>query len=238
MRRRGYAVVFALVLLAALVGGFVGGRFLSRRLQADFGPSATWTPPTPTAAGVVQPPTVTPFPVAQPTRTPTRVGLVVPTPVGVEPIPTVATSISPTEAAPSENSAPSDADMTPTPTSTVLPDAPPTPAFQFALVGNVKHTAGDCPGSYILGQVSDRAGKPLPDVQLLLSDEYGNQERKMTKSGADAGRYDFPLFPPPRRFFLTVVDASGRPLSAQVEIAHGVGVNPSATCHWVYWRQQ
>ena len=46
MRQRGYLIAFVLVLLTACVGGFFGGRFLIRRLQQDFGPQATWAPPT------------------------------------------------------------------------------------------------------------------------------------------------------------------------------------------------
>ena len=46
MRQRGYLIAFVLVLLIACVGGFVGGRFLIRRLQQDFGSQATWAPPT------------------------------------------------------------------------------------------------------------------------------------------------------------------------------------------------
>ena len=75
-------------------------------------------------------------------------------------------------------------------------------------------------------------------MRLRLADEYGNEEFKMTKGGADAGRYDFPIFGPPRRFYLSVVDGSARPLSTQVEIPHGVGADAQAQCHWVDWRRQ
>ena len=86
--------------------------------------------------------------------------------------------------------------------------------------------------------MTDRSGAPLPDVRLRLVDEYGNEEFKITKGGADAGRYDFPIFGPPRRFFLSVVDGSTRPNSPQIEVPHGVGADAQAQCHWVDWRRQ
>jgi hypothetical protein len=103
----------------------------------------------------------------------------------------------------------------------------------------VRHTAGDCPGAYILGHVTDAQGAPLANVRLRLTDEYGNQQTQTTKSGAgEVGRYDFPLFGPPRRFYLSVVDAQDRPLSPVIEIPHGVGAAPQATCHWADWRRR
>jgi len=78
----------------------------------------------------------------------------------------------------------------------------------------------------------------LSDIRLVLVDEYGNQDVKLTKSGADAGRYDFPIFGPPRKFYLTVVDGNEQPISPQVEILHGLGANAQATCHWIDWRRQ
>jgi hypothetical protein len=133
-----------------------------------------------------------------------------------------------------------------TPTPTVTPTATAAPATNaraaddaFALVRPVRNSTGDCPGSYILGSVVDPFGAPLPGVSLRLADEYGNQQIQKTKQGAgEAGRYDFPLFGPPRRFFLSVVDSQGRPLSREVEIPHGVGPAASAQCHWADWKRQ
>ena len=86
--------------------------------------------------------------------------------------------------------------------------------------------------------MTDPGGAALPEVRLRLADEYGNEESKMTKGGADAGRYDFPIFGPPRRFYLSVVDGNARPLSTRTEIPHGVGADAQAQCHWVDWRRQ
>lgn len=226
MRRRGFMAVLLLVLLAACAGGFLGGRYLISRLQRDFVPGATWAPPTTAAGGnrqataIAGGPTsdVRPSPTAQVIRTP------------VPPVKTLSVEATVT--------------LTSTPTETEKPAATSTlvSAFPFRLARSVRHTVGDCPGSpqaYILGQVTDRTGKPLAEVRLLLDDEYGNQARSVTKSGqADAGRYDFPISGPARRFFLTLVDANGRALSPRVEIEHGRGTNAQATCHWADWQRQ
>ncbi len=235
MRQRGYLVAFVFVLLAAGAGGFWGGRFLIRRLQQDFGSQATWAPPTasssPQEGDATQVavanalPTVSALRSTQPapaTPVATRILVTVPAPAGGEtPIP--------------EAIAP---EPIPTETETALPTPSPTAAFPFLLARPIRHSTGDCPGSYVLGLVTDRGGAPLPEVRLRLADEYGNEEFKVTKGGTDAGRYDFPLFGPPRRLYLSVVGVSGHPLSPRVEIPHGVGADAQATCHWADWRRQ
>ena len=233
--RRGYLVAFVLVLLVACIGGFFGGRFLIRRLQQDFGAQTTWAPPTvtlqagegqvtPTSALTVRP-GPSPSSAARPipaTAAPARIVVTVPAPEGVEP-PSVETATS---------------EPTPSETAAVFPSPSPMATFPFLLARPVRHSTGDCPGNYILGLVTDRGGTPLPDVRLLLADEYGNQEVKVTKSGSDAGRYDFPLFGPPRRFYLSVTDSGGHPISPRIEISHGVGADAQATCHWADWQRQ
>ena len=239
MRQRGYLIAFVLVLLIACVGGFFGGRFLMRRLQQDFGPQATWAPPTaspPPQTGDSTPVatanarlTASPAGGTQPVlATPirTRILVTVPAPPGVE---TPASDMTSPEPEP---------EPTPTETETVSPSPSPVAALPFLPARPVRHSTGDCPGAYILGLVTDRSGAPLPDVRLRLADEYGNEEFKTTKGGADAGRYDFPIFGPPRRFSLTVVDGSARPLSMPVEIPHGLGADAQAQCHEVDWRRQ
>ncbi len=108
----------------------------------------------------------------------------------------------------------------------------------FELVRPLRHSTGDCPGSYVLGSVTDAADRPLPDVRLTLVDEWGNAAAAVSKSAAgEIGRYDFPLFGA-RRYYLTVVDATGRPISERIEIEHGIGLNAAATCHWADWRRR
>ncbi len=238
MRQQGYTIVFVLVLLLACAGGFFGGRLVLQQVQQDFGRASGWTPQVSTplvqeTRSVLLP--VTPVFTSTSQPRPTATTLVVAAPVeatamAVE-IPLVV-----------EASTPVTGDLTtpaPNATETATPAASPQPAFPYGLARPVRHTAGDCSGNYVLGQVTDRTGSPLPNIRLNLVDEWGNQATAISKAGqGDLGRYDFPLYGAARRFFLTVVDAAGRPMSAEVEIRHGLAPNADATCHWVDWRRQ
>lgn len=232
MRRYGYIIAFIAVLLVAGIGGFFGGRLLLDRLQRDFAPpSAGWTPAAPTpVAQTGAGPTLAPPQAVPPTLPPgpTATVLVVPSPAGVSTLqpaaPTLAPGATATETA------------SPTPSPTAEESSTPAPVYPYALARPVRYSAGDCPGTYILGQVTDRAGNPLPDVRLYLVDQYGNAATAVSKSSAgDAGRYDFPIGGPARRFFLTVIDAGGQQLSPREEIGFGLAPNPQATCFWADW---
>lgn len=241
MRHRGYAIAFAGVLLLACVGGFFGGRLLLERVQQDFAPRAGWTPQAPTPAGQVSEqsaPPVAPTSAAQSPRS-TAATLVAPTPAGVPPAVLPPTETPASVAGPATPGLDGAATLAPSATETASPIPSPRPAFPYVLARAVRHTTGDCAGKYVLGQVTDRGGSPLPNIRLKLVDEYGNPAIAVSKAGAgDLGRYDFPLFGVPRRFYLTVVDGADQPLSAEVEIRHGLAPNADATCHWVDWRRQ
>lgn len=234
MRQRGYVIAFVVVLLLACVGGFVGGRLLLERLQGDFAPRAGWTPqPAASVAAGDAPasPTNAPEGTATQAPRPTATMLIVPAPADVLAVPVE----SPVVTLPAVEET-----VIPTPDATEMVLQTPTIQLAYPFVAqSVRHSAGDCGGSYVLGQVTDRGGSSLSGVRLKLVDEYGNPASAITKAGqADLGRYDFPLFGPPRRFYLTVVDAAGQPLSADVEIRHGLPPHADATCHWVDWRRQ
>jgi len=259
MRRSGYAVLFAVVVLTSCAVAFLAGRYAYQRLRQDFQVRAAWTPPAANvAATTLEPPQVTEVAQAGGTRIPSatsrpfRITVAAPngTPVGSG-APAAGDTPAPQHPEPSATapqSAPEAAAAAePSATGTAGPDVTATPTaseaqagrFEFGLSRPVRNSSGDCPqGAYILGVVSDDAGKPLPGVRVWLVDEWGNQDTKVTKDAApDTGRYDFPLFGPPRRFYLTVVDGSGHPISPRVEVSHGIGANASATCHWVDWRR-
>lgn len=236
MRRRGYAIAFALVLLLACVGGFFGGRLLLERLQQDFVPRPGWTPQLTEepATGEATAPPAAPATVAVAQPRPTATTLVVATPTGVPPV-----QAKPSDTPPPAAATPGAGTAQPEETETASPTPSPHAAFAYALAQPVRHTTGDCPGVYVLGLVTDRAGNSLPNIRLKLVDEYGNLATAVSKSGQDdLGRYDFPLSGPPRRFYLTVVDEAGGALSAEIEIRHGLEPDAEATCHWVDWRRQ
>ncbi len=239
MAKRGYGLAFLIVLLAACAAAFFGGRYLLRNFQGGALSGGGWAPPdqrtaTPVAgapvAAAAVPPTaqvpagrpadftpdlsrVTVVPFASPT--PTAVARPV-----VAPVQTRSAAVAET--------------ATPEPLPTPL-----LPSTEYVAAGPVRYSTGDCPGNYILGRVTGPNGNPLPDVRLLLVDEYGNAEAKFSKAGAnEAGQYDFPLFGGHRRFYLSIADSGGNPLSPVVEIDYGVGANPQATCHRLDWRKQ
>ena len=145
MRQRGYLIAFVLVLLIACVGGFVGGRFLIRRLQQDFGSQDTWAPPTVAASaqtgGATPGAAANARPTSSPSRStppvlatpiPTRILVTVPAPAGVE--------------TPASDAASPEPEPTPTETETAAPSPSPAAAFPFLLARPVRHSTGDCPG--------------------------------------------------------------------------------------------
>lgn len=247
MARRAYALLFVIILLLAGIAGVFGARFLLTRLQGDFEPRPAWTPSAEAATEVTEPVTTpaNPTPDAPassddtPTLRPTATILVVATPADVAALP-------PTETPAFDVSGQPGAVLTPdaslaegTPTETATPDEDQPSAFPYILAEPVRDTAGDCPGNYVLGQVTDRAGNPLPEIRLRLVDEYGNVQYAVSKPGpGDKGLYDFPVTGPPRRLTLTVVDAGDGPLSEGIQISHQVGDNSDATCHWVDWQRR
>jgi hypothetical protein len=231
MNRTIVSLVFLVTVLALCGGAFAIGRWV-----APITPEAAVRPP-----GWTPPGTASPIPEARgiavtPSLSPPRLTNTVPAPTPSQ-TRTIATSTIGPKDRPGQTPT---AVTSPTPTASTTP----TPGTRstdtaFALVRPVRNTAGDCPGAYVLGSVIDQAGRPIPDVSLRLTDEYGNEQTQMTKKvPSELGRYDFPLFGPPRRFFLTVIDAQGRPLSAVVEIPHGLGSTAEAKCHWADWQRQ
>jgi hypothetical protein len=240
MRQRGYVIAFVVVLLVGCLGAFVGGRLLWQNIQGGSSAAGAWTPPVDIAA-------VTAAPVSVAATTPVAAQPGNPTPPAVIRM-TLTQVVPPTVVIPTPDLS------TPTPdpfAPTMVPYRPLTPTLpvtvtvttipagvEYVLANPVRHSNGDCPGNYILGHVMDAQGNPLPNVTLQLVDEYGNRETKVSKGGNEAGRYDFPLFGPPRKFTVAVVDANGDLLSPQVQVPVGSGPAADMTCHWVDFRKR
>lgn len=223
MRSRGLAVGFLIVVLAACVGAYAAWRVSNSRL----GPSGpAWQPPTP-AAAVVSPTAASAVPTA----------VVVPTVAVPTNTPAPALTSTPTTRLRSS----------PTPTlvgstATPSPTSAPVGSYRFLPVGSVRHTTGGCPGLYVMGDVWDARGNPLPGVRLRNTDQWGNEAFTTTKSGAgDLGHYDFPLFPPDGMavtYRLVVLDEAGRPASPVVSVPHHhQGPYRDASCHWLDWQE-
>jgi hypothetical protein len=236
MRQRGYAIVFALVLVAIVLGAFFGGRFVIQRFRQDFQFKREWSPPEWTPSPVAQAPTITLAPTERPTRTP----IVIPTPIAPSPEPFV-TEPAPASP-PTEEAEPMPVETETSTPSSESPTAEPiqAPSEPFQAKGAVRYSQGDCGGTYVIGFVTDRNGAPLPGVRLRLVDEFNNESLAVTKSGqADLGRYDFPVAGPPRRFSVALIDDAGTPLSRSAGFAfYGDSPDAQATCYWVDWQRR
>ncbi len=148
-----------------------------------------------------------------------NVGSVAGTLPGAGPVPAAAESAAP---APVEGEAPA--------------TEPPSSDFRFALAQAIVYH-DNCPGEYIMGSVLTSTGAPMPGVRITLVDEWGNAAEAWSKSGpGDTGQYDFPISTTPNVYTLTVVDASGTPLSAPVTIEHRQGYGGNHSCHTVTWQ--
>jgi hypothetical protein len=240
MRERGYALAFALVLVAIVVGAFFGGRFVVQRFRQDFRFRQEWSPPelstelpaSPAPEATLQ------TEAAAPTRRSAPTQVVIPSPVAPTPEP-FTTPVPPSSTRP-KVTAPAETRETTPPAETSTPFPTPPPAEPFAVNGAVRASLGDCGGNYVLGRITARNGDPLPGVRVRLLDEFANEAFAVTKSGqSDMGRYDFPVSGPPRRFSVSVVDESGAALSRPAGFAYyGDSADAQASCYWVDWQRR
>ena len=173
MNRTIVSLIFLIAVLVLCAGAFGIGRWVAPANPADVGRRPGWTPPgsaspVPAARGVT----------ATPTSSPTRLPNTVPAPIPSQ----TRAMASPTIDMKDQFGQTPTAAVSPSPTVTAT-SAPASRRadYAFELVRTVRNSSGDCPGSYILGSVIDQAGKPMPDVALRLTDEYGNQQTQTTK---------------------------------------------------------
>jgi hypothetical protein len=250
MGQRWYALAFLVVLIVALVGGFIGARLLINRIQADFGEPPATAALAAAPTGMPEATVASLRPATQPaaaTAAPEPPKPIVSTPIAPtpEPFPTMPveplqggdteTPESPAIAGPQATASP-ELTVETSATATEMITPAPVSGFAFAPAAQVRYSIGDCPGNYVLGRVNGPGGAPLAGIGLRLVDEFGNQALVRTKSEpADLGKYDFPVSGPARRFYLSVVDANGAPVSDAIEILFKLPPSPEATCHWVDW---
>lgn len=232
MQNRTYALAFLIVILMGCSGAYLALRLILASGQLP-GSGSAWTPLPPLSTIESIPIT----PVAQATASPTRRWTPTPPVIVTPAIPTA----TPVLLTPIFSLTPVTAEATGTATMTVATFTPtPNADFGFVVRGPVIHAkaGGDCPGDSIRGRVTDRQGNPLPGVRLWLLDEYGNEAFAVSKrEQVDLGKYDFPIFGPPRTFYLVVLDSSGHPDSPRVEIVHKRPPNEDANCHYVDWQR-
>ena len=213
----GYAFGFLLVLAIVALGFYVAFTgFQSTRAALLAEPTrvprtSTPTPRPTTAATSTYTPIPTPIPGITLTLTATAQPSPTPTVKGAKPSKTPKFQPSPT----------------PAPTATV----PSASTYAFRLAGPpAPDTQGSC--CYIRGTVHDAAGNGLPDVPLQAIDEWGNVRTATTKSGAEAGEYNFPITIDKFTYYIKVVDAQGTVISTQAIVAFDPDVAPAYRVDW------
>ena len=230
---RGYAFGFFLILLVVVLGmyvaitGFMSSRDTAQTQAPDdsAGPVAqasdTAAPPAPSPS-----PTIFLLPTPEPGITATLTAVAVP-PV-TEPAPP-AESTEPPLPTPTEPPAE-------LPTDTPAPIQPPTPApqpaYQFRLAGPAFPDPNFPNCCYIFGTVRNAAGNGLEGVRVQASNEWNSLPPAVTKSGAEAGKYDITIGNDPVTWYLTVVDANGNQISTQVQVQFDPAVANGYRVDW------
>lgn len=230
---RGYAFGFFLILLVVVLGMYVAiTGFMSSR--------DTTQPQAPDdSSGSVAQASDTPAP---PAASPSPTIFLLPTPVpGITATLTAVALPSVTEPAP-----PAEATQPPPPTATEppaelptdtpAPSQPPTPApvpaYQFRLAGPAFPDPNFPNCCYIFGTVRDAAGNGLEGVRVQASNEWNSLPPAVTKSGAEAGKYDITIGSDPVTWYLMVVDANGNQISTQVQVQFDPAVANGYRVDW------
>jgi hypothetical protein len=230
---KGYAFGFLLVLLVVVLGLYVAftGFMSSREAHRDQTPDQEEAP----VAEVPNTP-------APPPASATPTIFVLPTPVpGITATLTAVALPSVTEAAPPEE--PTEQPPAPPPTEPPPPELPtetpqavqpptpvPAPAYQFRLAGPASPDPSYAICCYIFGTVRDAAGNGLEGVHVQASNEWSSLPPALTKSGAEAGKYDIPV--QPMTWYVKITDANGDQISTQIQIQFDLEVAKGYRVDW------
>lgn len=212
MQNRGSAIAFLFIALIMCLGMCMAVSVLVKGSGRNVIALETLTPRKEaqiTATGSI------PVPTDTPAETPTpHSGLSTPFVPTATPIPPP-TATPPPKPTPTPSPAGAEPEVTPTRPSPVT-------GYEFRVARREK----DCgPGQrYIRGQVLDVNSHGLPGVNVHLYNNLEIDEVAQSKGGVlDMGAYDFPLGPDAARFYVEIVDASGRPLSAPETVDYSPG---------------
>lgn len=236
---RGYAFGFLIVLMVVVLGLYVaytGFQASREALQAQA------TLPVASQGGMAtRPPTRAP-------ASPTPTLLALPTPAaGITATLTAVGPLNPLETAASGPAEPTLAVPTqrPVPAATkplVLPTSPPpvptpvsAPAYQFKVAGPPAPDPNDPNCCYIRGTVRDAAGNGLEGLLVKMFNEWNpDLQPAVTKSGAEAGQYDIPIFSrDPATYYVMIIDAAGNQISSQVQIQFNADTAGIYRVDWV-----
>lgn len=173
--------------------------------------------PLPTETPTLIPPTETPIPTQTPSTLP----------------PTLAATQTPLP--PTKTPAPTATSKSPTPTATPKPPVPtPTHASTYRFLpvlpawADPSHPCPGCPKApaYIVGYVTDAAGRPLAGVRLVCYNDWHRYDVVASKGG---GEYDFPIIQADTTWYVVVLDQSDQPIS----LAAPVTVTLTESCRYI-----
>jgi hypothetical protein len=106
------------------------------------------------------------------------------------------------------------------------------PSTSYGAAG-VAHDSS-CGGDYVLGSVYNASGQLIQAVAVVYSDDMGNR----TVAAAVNGAYRFPVMSAQssHNIYISLVDATGNPVSGTVTVPHRQGGGSDLGCHYVIWQ--
>ena len=241
---KGYAFGFLIVLLVLILGCYVAYTgFVSARETLRAQPvQAVSTGMAQTSSGTIRvTPAVTATLVLTATTAPQVTGELTATLVVMPAVALTDTPVpaNPPAVEPTEPPAPVPTQPPPTqPANTPSPgEAPPTPiaapARQFRLAGPPAADPEYPNCCYVFGTVRDAAGNGLEGVQVQASNEWIAPVYGLTKSGAEAGKYDIPINPQAGAAWdVVVVDPGGNQISSKVRIEFDTNAASGFLVNW------
>lgn len=133
-------------------------------------------------------------------------------------------------------STPTAAGAAPTATATPTAEARSTRTVQppFAVAAVSEDSL--CSVDTIAGTVLDASGAAVDGVRIIGVDQWGNFLDAVTGSGGEAGAFSLTIGSDAREYYMTVVDATGAPLSFTVTVQHRLEGQPQNRCHTITWQ--
>jgi len=110
------------------------------------------------------------------------------------------------------------------------------PAFQYVPAGpasaDLSHPCPGCPLApvYIIGQVRDAGGNPLPGVRLIC---YNDWHRYPVVVSKGSGVYDFPIIQATTVWYVMVVNEDDQPISPAAAVSFDMSVACRYVLDWV-----
>ncbi|MFO7631921.1 MAG: penicillin-binding transpeptidase domain-containing protein, partial [Caldilinea sp.] len=98
------------------------------------------------------------------------------------------------------------------------------------------NTDNNCPGNYVMGRVLTGEGAPVGEVVVQMVDQWGNRTTAISKGGAEAGMFDFPIYAGRQLdLAITVLNPDGGPASPTVTLRYPPE-DGAARCYHVLWQ--